>query len=414
MNAHLITIGDEILIGQIVDTNSAWMSQQLNLAGIEVNGITSVSDTRHGILEGLAFAVADADIILMTGGLGPTKDDITKKVLAEYFGVTLAFSDPMWTHVTQFFQQLGRKPKAAHRAQCFVPQNATLLHNAVGTAPGMWMEQGGKVFVSMPGVPYEMKYLMQHEVLPRLQERFVTEAILHRTIRTAGVGESDVAEAIEDIEDQLPPFIKLAYLPSLGEVKLRLTARGATEAELLAPLQDAVQAIEARIPRWIYAQGKTTIAEAIGALCRQKSVTIGTLESCTGGSIASRITSIPGASAYFMGSIVAYSNDIKMQLLDVSPATLEQYGAVSAETVTEMVKGGCARLGVDYAIAVSGIAGPDGGTPDKPVGTIWVGVGTAHDVKTYLLQGGNDRDKNIKRTVTVGLNLLRRYILKNC
>lgn len=409
-----MTIGDEILIGQIVDTNSAWMSQQLNLAGIEVNGITSVSDTRQGILDGLRYATADAPIVLMTGGLGPTKDDITKKVLAEYFGVSLVFSDTMWAHVTAFFQALGREPKAAHRAQCYVPENATLLHNAVGTAPGMWIEHEGKVFVSMPGVPYEMKYLMEQEVLPRLQQRFVTEAILHRTIRTAGVGESDVAEAIEDIEDNLPPFVKLAYLPSLGEVKLRLTARGTTEAALLPALEAAVQAIEARIPQWIYAYGTTTIAEAVAELCIAKGVTIGTLESCTGGSIASRITSLAGASAYFVGSVVAYSNDIKMRLLDVSPQTLAVHGAVSAQTVTEMVKGGCTRLGVDFAIAVSGIAGPSGGTPDKPVGTIWVGVGNRDTVQTYLLHGGQDRDKNIKRTVTVGLNLLRRCILKNC
>lgn len=408
-----MTIGDEILIGQIVDTNSAWMSHQLNLAGIEVNGITSVSDTRQGILDGLAYATADADIILMTGGLGPTKDDITKKVLAEYFGVALTFSETMWQHVSQFFRDLGREPKAAHRAQCYVPHNATLLHNAVGTAPGMWIEHEGKVFVSMPGVPYEMKYLMTEAVIPRLQERFVTEAILHHTIRTAGVGESDVAEAIEDIEDNLPPFIKLAYLPSLGEVKLRLTARGATEAEIQPALAAAVQAIEARIPHWIYAYGTTTMAEAIGELCRQRGVTIGTLESCTGGSIASSITRIAGASAYFMGSVVAYSNDVKTNVLQVSPQTLAQHGAVSAETVTEMVKGGCQLLGVDYAIAVSGIAGPGGGTPDKPVGTIWVGVGNRDAVQTYLLHGGQDRDKNIKRTVTVGLNLLRRCILKN-
>ena len=412
MHAHIITIGDEILIGQIVDTNSAWMGQQLNLAGIEVTEITTVSDTRNSIYKGLQQASQNADIILLTGGLGPTKDDITKKVLAEYFGVELEFNEGMWQHITKFFEQLNRKTNESHRAQCYLPSNCQTLINKMGTAPGMWFEHDGKVFVSMPGVPYEMKYLMTNEVIPKLKSTFETQAIVHRTIRTAGYGESDIANKVVDIEEGLPDFVKLAFLPNLGQVRLRLTARGKDEAYLNTFLDKKVEEIKERLGDIIFGFEKESIGEVVGNLLKEQGKTIGTLESCTGGFLAHQITSVAGSSAYFKGSIVAYSNDIKTKLLDVQPDTLAQHGAVSEETVIEMVKGGLNTLNVDYAIAVSGIAGPTGGTPTKPVGTIWVAVGNKDHIEAHLVKGGKNRMKNIERTATLALNILRKFALK--
>ncbi len=412
MHAHIITIGDEILIGQIIDTNSAWMGRELNQVGIEVTEIITASDSRHSIYRSFQRAAEHADIILITGGLGPTKDDITKKVLAEYFGTDLVFNEEMWGYLEGFFEQLGRKPNESHRQQCYLPANCTTLRNKMGTAPGMWFEKNGKVFVSMPGVPYEMKYLMEHEVIPKLKTTFKTQPIVHRTISTAGVGESVLAGLVEDIETNLPDFVKLAFLPNLGKVRLRLTARGEDEAYLNQFLDQKVIEIKEKIGDLIFGYEKQTISEVIGLLCKEKGVTIGTLESCTGGRVAHDITSVSGSSAYFKGSIVAYSNDIKRKLLDVSADTLAAHGAVSKETVIEMVKGGLTTLGVDYALAVSGIAGPTGGTPDKPVGTIWVAVGNKEYIEATLVKGGKDRAKNIERTTTLSLNILRQFILK--
>lgn len=414
MHTHIITIGDEILIGQIVDTNSAWMGQQLNLVGIEVTGITTVSDSRQSILDGLQFAASQADIILLTGGLGPTKDDITKKVLAEYFQTELVFNEAMWQRLQKFFERIGRTTNEAHRQQCYLPANCQTLTNKMGTAPGMWFEHGGKVFVSMPGVPYEMKYLMEHEVVPRLKQAFQTQPIVHRTIRTAGMGESDIAKQIEDIEDALPDFMKLAYLPNLGQVRLRLTARGTDEALLNNALEQQVHNIQARLGDNIVGYGTETIEEALGKVLKTKGLMMATLESCTGGYVAHRITSIAGSSAYFQGSIIAYSNDVKIQHLNVSPDTLAAHGAVSEQTVVDMVKGGLNALNVDVAIAISGIAGPTGGTPTKPVGTIWVAVGNKDRVEAQLVKGGKDRLKNIERTANIGMNILRKFVLKYC
>lgn len=408
-----MTIGDEILIGQIVDTNSAWIGQQLNLIGLEISQNVTVSDTRHGILEGLKHTSKDADIILITGGLGPTKDDITKKVLAEYFGVDLVFNEAMWEHIQDMFTSRGYPLQEAHRTQCHLPANCSTLHNKMGTAPGMWMEHEGKIYISMPGVPYEMKYLMEFEVIPKLKTKFVQQAIVHRTVLTAGVGEGMLARAIEDFETNLPEFIKLAYLPNIGQVRLRLTARGKDEAALNKALDAKVEELKKLIPQYIFGYEKQTIPEVVGLIAKEKGVTIGTLESCTGGFIAHQITAIAGSSAYFKGSVIAYSNEIKMKLLDVSKETLKSHGAVSEQTVIEMVKGGLKTLNVDYAIAVSGIAGPDGGTPDKPVGTIWIAVGNSEKVETYLLKGTDNRMNNIERTANIGLNILRKFLLSN-
>ncbi|MEL6972350.1 MAG: competence/damage-inducible protein A [Bacteroidota bacterium] len=408
----ILTIGDELLIGQVTDTNSAWMARELNLNGMEVFRKMTIADTLEEINYGLRSALAESDIVLMTGGLGPTKDDVTKKALAQYFGVGMTFSEETWERIQRFFQRLGRNTTPAHREQCFMPANAELLTNKMGTAPGMWMEDDGKIVVSMPGVPYEMEYLMTNEVIPRLRERHQLRPIMHRTLLTIGEGESRLAAKIEDLEDQLPDYIKLAFLPNLGQVRLRLTGRGDDATELERDLRTHGDAFRERLHQYVYGEGDTTIEAVLGQILQEQGLTLGTAESCTGGFIAHRITSIPGSSAYFHGSVVAYDNRIKEQLLSVSTDTLHQYGAVSEETVREMVEGALETLGVDLAIAVSGIAGPGGGTPDKPVGTIWVAVGNRDRIQTLRLHGGKDRIKNIQYTASRALGFLWRFLEK--
>ena len=411
MNAHIITIGDEILIGQIIDTNSAWMAQQLNLQGIRVAEILSISDDKQHILDTLAHSEKNADIVLITGGLGPTKDDITKHTLCDYFDTELEFKPEIWEHITQLFAKFNRIPTEVQRTQAQQPKAATLLRNKVGTAWGMWFERDGVVFVSMPGVPFEMQYLMENEVLPRLRNRSDGQAILHRTIQTACIGESDLAKLIEDIEDDLPPFIKLAYLPALSQVRLRLTGIHTDEPLLAQRLEDEVEAIKQRIAPHIFGYEKDSLQLVVGNLLRESGKTLGTAESCTGGYIAQLLTSIPGSSTYFEGSIVAYSNAIKQAVLGVSSDILIQHGAVSEETVRTMAEKALTVLKVDYAVAVSGIAGPDGGTEEKPVGTIWYAIACADGrVIAEKLKFGRDRQKNIQLTAVYVLNGLRKFI----
>lgn len=411
MNVHIITIGDEILIGQIVDTNSAWMAQQLNLIGADVQEISSVNDTESGILKGLESA-KPADVVLITGGLGPTKDDITKKVLANYFGSELVFHQPTWNRIEKMFQKWGRDTTPAHRQQCFMPETAKILFNKMGSAPGMWFESEGRVYVSMPGVPYEMKYLMEFEVLPKLKAKFPGKPIAHRTILTVGEGESRIARRIEKIEENLPEHIKLAFLPSLGSVRLRLSGIGEDETLLNSELDAKVEEVQNAIPELIYGFGNDNLETALGRMLVEKKLTLATAESCTGGFLAHKITSISGSSAYFQGSVIAYANAVKMNQLKVSKATLKQHGAVSKETVTEMVKGAINLLGTDIAIATSGIAGPGGGSPEKPVGTIWIAVGNKDKIKTKLLSTGKNRLKNIEYTSVYALSLLRDFLLE--
>jgi nicotinamide-nucleotide amidase len=412
MKVHILTIGDEILIGQIVDTNSAWMSRRLNLQGAQVSGKSSVGDDLEDIQEALRNALAKADAVLITGGLGPTKDDITKKALADFFGVDLVFHEATWERIQKLFEKWGRSTTPAHRQQCFMPANAQLLHNKMGTAPGMWFEHEGKVVVSMPGIPYEMEYLMQHEALPRLAAHFPGRPIAHRTILTVGEGESRIAARIEAFEEQLPPGFKLAYLPNLGKVRLRLTGVGADQEALERELDRKAGELEALIPELVFGRGEEQLEAVIGRMLRERKLTLGTAESCTGGLIAHRITTIPGSSDYFMGGVVSYSNDLKQRLLGVRIETLEQHGAVSEETVREMVAGGLELMGVDIVVAVSGIAGPGGGTPDKPVGTVWMAAGTKEGIKTEKWQIGKDRLKNIEYSAVQALNLVRRLLLE--
>lgn len=405
-----LTIGDELLIGQVIDTNSAFMARELNLHGMEVFRKVTIADTLDEIKNGLDEALAHSEVVLMTGGLGPTKDDVTKKAIADYFGVGMTFSEATWDRIQRFFVRLGRETTPAHREQCYMPANAELLTNKMGTAPGMWMEHNGKIVVSMPGVPYEMEYLLTQEVIPRLRNRHALRPIAHRTLLTIGEGESRLAAKIEDIEEQLPAHVQLAFLPNLGQVRLRLTGRADDAASLATDLQVHGDTIKERLQGFVYGEGDTGIEAVVGQILEAKGLTLATAESCTGGFIAHRITSVAGSSAYFQGSVVAYDNRIKEKLLGVNSETLQTHGAVSEATVRAMVSGALDTLGVDVAIAVSGIAGPGGGTPDKPVGTIWVAVGNRSETQTLLLHGSKDRDKNIKYTASRALGLLWKFL----
>ena len=417
MTVHLLTIGDEILIGQIVDTNSAWMSRELNLRGIRVTGKSSVADTREAIVEGIEHATRNADAVIMTGGLGPTKDDVTKKTLADIFDAQMVFHPETYERIERYFQKIGRPVSPAMVGQATLPDKATLLVNKVGQAPGMWFERDGKVFISLPGVPFEMEYLMTNEVIPRLLERFPTHPIAHRTLLTAGEGESNIARRIEAFEDALPPHIKLAYLPALGQVRLRLTgtwegdAPAGAEARLNAELDTQVAALQSVIPDLVYGREEENLQEVVGKILLAQGKQFGTAESCTGGYVAHLITTVPGSSAYFPGAVVTYSYEMKTKLLGVHPETLTRFGAVSDETVREMAQGALGALGADVALAISGIAGPDGGTPDKPVGTVWMAVSDRNRTVTQKHLFGRDRLKNIQLTGTFALNLVRKFLL---
>lgn len=418
MQVHLLTIGDEILIGQIIDTNSAWMSQQLNLRGFAVQGKSSVGDTRQAIVDGIEHAAAAADVVIMTGGLGPTKDDITKKTLAEMFGSGMSFHEETYARIQGYFDRIGRAMPTSMRDQATLPDRATVLTNKVGTAPGMWFEREGKVLISLPGVPFEMEYLMTHEVLPRLQARFQSRPIVHRTLLTVGEGESNIARRIEAFEDALPRHIKLAYLPALGQVRLRLS--GTWPGELtpsaeteLAALLDAKQAeLESLLPDLVFGHENETLQQVLGQILMAQGKQFGTAESCTGGYVAHLITSVPGSSAYFPGTVVTYSYEMKSKLLGVRPETLTQFGAVSEQTVREMALGALDTLGVDVSLAISGIAGPGGGTPDKPVGTVWMAVADREHSITMKQVFGRDRLKNIQLTGTYALNLVRKFLME--
>jgi nicotinamide-nucleotide amidase len=411
MKVHIITIGDEILIGQIIDSNSAWMAQQLNLIGANIEQITSISDTNEAIKNAMKIASETADIVLMTGGLGPTKDDITKKSMAEYFGAKMIFDEPTWERIEGLFQKWGRSTTPAHREQCFMPDNALILKNKMGTAPGMWFEFDNTVFVSMPGVPYEMKYLMEFEVLPKLKTTFKRKPIAHRTILTVGEGESRIAARVESIESNLPDYIKLAFLPNLGNVRLRLSGTHEDEAFLNQELDKYAAEIEILIAELIYGYDTDNLESAIGRMLKERNLTIATAESCTGGFVAHKLTSISGSSAYYMGSVIAYDNQVKINQLSVQESTLKAHGAVSEATVIEMVKGAVRLLGTDIAVATSGIAGPGGGTEEKPVGTIWIAVGNAERVQTKLIKAGKSRIKNIEYASVYALSEVRQFLL---
>ena len=409
MQAEIITIGDEILIGQIVDTNSAWIAQQLNAIGIRVKQITSVSDDRQHILSALKEAHSRANIILITGGLGPTKDDITKKTLAEYFGVGLIENKAVLANVEAIFRRIrGASAKLldVNKQQALVPENCEVILNKNGTAPGMWFNHHNVVYMSMPGVPHEMMYMMEDSVLPKLKSTFQLPFIIHHTIVTAGEGESYLAEKIADIEDSLPSYIKLAYLPKLGQVRLRLSAYGDDEILLKTEVDKFAAKITERVGTSVVAQEDIPIEKAILNFMAKHELTLSVAESCTGGYISHLITQHAGSSKVFFGGAVSYSYELKESVLGVKNETLWQHGAVSEETVIEMVEGALLNFKSDYAVAVTGIAGPEGGSPEKPVGTVWIGVANAKKTVTKKFLFGNKRQQNIERTAIAALNML--------
>jgi nicotinamide-nucleotide amidase len=412
IHAEILTIGDEILFGQITDTNTQWIGSELTGIGIQPTRKTSVGDKASDILAALAEALQRADVLIITGGLGPTKDDITKHTLCRFFNTDLEINEDALALVTEFFRKRGREITDLNRQQAALPRTCTYLQNDWGTAPGMWFEQDGKVVVSLPGVPFEMKNLMTHRVLPRLKAYFSTPIIKHRVIRTIGIGESFLAETIETWEDSLPAHIKLAYLPHFGQVRLRLTGTGTNEAQLDSELDYEVNRVLPQIEKFVYGFDTDEMESIIGELLMAQNATLTTAESCTGGYVAHRLTSIPGASRYYTGSIVAYDNAIKINTLGVPEALLLEHGAVSEQVVVAMAEGVRKLMASTYAVATSGIAGPDGGTDQKPVGTIWIACATPDRTVTRLLTLSNHRTVNIELTTTYVLDLVRKIILQ--
>ncbi|MFC6997554.1 competence/damage-inducible protein A [Rufibacter roseus] len=408
--AEIITVGDELLYGQVIDTNSAWMGEELGKIGIRIKQITSISDQREAICEALSAAIERADVVLMTGGLGPTKDDLTKHTLAEYFKTELQLHQPSLDDVEAIFKRYNRPMLEVNRQQAFLPATCTPIRNVLGTAPGMLFQEQDTLICSMPGVPFEMKRMMTDTVLPLLQSHFQLPKIVHKVVQTIGIGESFLAEAIADWENNLPPNLKLAYLPHLAGVRLRLTGVPTAEENLEPLMQAQIEQLSLLIQPYIFAYGEVTLEEAIGQLLKKQNLTIATAESCTGGLVAHKLTSVPGSSAYFMGSVVAYSNDVKTAQLGVKSETLAQHGAVSEETVKQMAEGVRTLLKTDIGVATSGIAGPDGGTPEKPVGTIWIAYSDAHQTLARKINYNKTRLLNIEYTTLQVLNLIRQSL----
>lgn len=406
MIAEIITIGDEILIGQIVDTNSAWMAQKLNLAGVRVKQITSVSDDRQHILDTLHQASERVDLILITGGLGPTKDDITKKTLAEYFQTGFRTDNDALKNVERIFARYNVPVSDINKKQAEVLENCTILLNMNGTAPGMWIENNSKIYVSMPGVPFEMMYMMEELVIPKIKETFKLPNIFHHTILTAGIGESILAEKISDVEDSLPEHIKLAYLPKLGMVRLRLSGSGSNAEKLNSEILSYAKKITDLISDFVVIESDTALEKVILDMMESKGLTLSTAESCTGGYISHLITQQPGSSKVFLGGAVSYSNQLKKIMLGVLDQTLLDFGAVSEETVKEMANGAKSEYKSDYSISVSGIAGPDGGSTEKPVGTVWIAVAGKTKTISKKFTFGNKRVQNIERAAISALTLL--------
>lgn len=412
--ASIITIGDELLIGQVIDTNSAWIAQELNKNGISIKHRVAVGDVWDDIWEALDAESKQASLVIITGGLGPTADDITKPLLCDYFGGKMIIDQPTLDHVTYLFEQVFKRPMIErNRKQAEVPDVCTVLKNARGTAPGMLFKREGKIFISLPGVPHEMQWLMSNQVLPMIPEWFQTGYIEHRTLLTSGVGESFLAEMIIDLEEALPEWIRLAYLPNYGMVRLRLSAFGSDKNQLNTTIDHHFALLKERVAAFLVTDKDLPMELVVAELLKNKQQTLSTAESCTGGYIAHRLTEHPGASAYFMGSVVSYDNRIKQKLLHVPGETLQTVGAVSEETVKQMAISVLELMQTDYSIAVSGIMGPDGGTAEKPVGMVWIAVANKDKIQTKCFHFRFGRTKNIELTATNALNLLRIFIIEN-
>lgn len=409
MFVEIITIGDELLIGQVVDTNSAWMGKELNKAGFEVIRVTSVRDREEEILEVVDSALKRANIVLMTGGLGPTKDDITKHTLCKYFHTELVFNEMVFENIKRILaNRITLNP--LNKDQALVPKDCVVINNRVGTASISWFERDGRVLVSMPGVPQEMKTNMTNEILPRLRSQFKPSAIVHKTYSIKNYPESALAIALTEWESNLPSYISLAYLPKSGVVRLRLTGRGDDEKQLMLEMLNEGQKLYSILGENVLDENDVPLEKIVGDILKEKKLTLATAESCTGGAIAARLTSVPGSSAYFKGGVVAYSNEIKKQVLGVSEHVLEKNGAVSEEVVLQMVKGAMEALEANCAIAVSGIAGPSGGTENKPVGTIWIAAACGLKVLTLKQEVDFGRELNVERASNNALLLLHKVL----
>jgi len=437
MKIEIINIGDEILIGQVINTNAAWMAEELNRNGFKAFQFTVISDNREHILQALEDALNRADVVLISGGLGPTKDDITKETICEFFDTKLVFNEDAYENIEAFFARRGIEVTEVNRKQAELPESCMSLPNRMGTARGMWLERRTKdegrktrdeekkakselptancqlptAFVFLPGVPFEMKDMFTREVIPRLKERFTPQAIFHKTVLTQGLGESFMADIMKEWEESLPEHIKLAYLPQPGIVRLRLTAIGSDEEALQQEVESEIFKLQQLIPELIFGYDTDTLETIVGQLLMQQKKTLAIAESSTGGYLSHLVTSISGSSIWFQGSVVAYSNRAKEDLLYVKKDTLESHGAVSEQVALEMALGARGRFRTDYAIATTGIAGPSGGTPDKPVGTVWIGIATPDGVFAKHFLFGDNRERNIRRTALTALNLLRKELL---
>ena len=410
MKATIITIGDEILIGQIVDTNSVSIAKHLNAAGIVVREKISIGDDRTQIIETAERALAGSEVTVITGGLGPTKDDITKKTLAEMFRSDMRYDERVAGHVEKMLAERGIEFNELNRSQAMVPACCTVLFNAHGTAPGMWFERDGHVVVSLPGVPFEMEHLMEDEVMPRLKTRFALRQIVHRTMITAGLPESMLAKRIEAWENALPPYLKLAYLPNPGAVRLRLSAYEVEGESVAREIESRFEALRRIIPHNIIGFETATMQEVVHKILTERSLTLATAESCTGGSIAARFTALPGASAYFKCGVVAYSLDTKQEILQISCDTIARYGAVSEQVVRQMAEGVRRASNSHYAVATTGIAGPTGGTPEYPVGSVWIAVSSPLRTTTRLIRAGGSRNAVIRKAGTAAIELLEKEL----
>ncbi len=418
MRAEILTIGDEILIGQITNTNSVWIAQELNLIGIKIVHMASVADYETAIVNAFNNAAARADLVFITGGLGPTKDDITKKTFSKYFNAELVLDEKVLEHVSSFFIKRGKEVTEINRNQALIPKGCTVIHNPNGTAPGMWMKKDKTVFISMPGVPYEMKAIMTETILPKIKSENNLPHIYHKTVLTNGIGESALSEMIESWEDNLVNSnIKLAYLPQLGVVRLRLSTTGPDKDVLEKNIDSEIEKLKSIIDTYIfgyenYGEETPSLAEVVSQLLREKKQTLALAESCTGGYISSMFTGIAGASEIFKGAIIPYTNKAKHDLLEVDEALFNTVGAVSKECVEQLAQSALKKFGSDFALSVSGVAGPTGGTADKPVGTVWIAVASKEKTLAFKFIFGDNRQRNIIMTSNYALNTLRKFILK--
>jgi nicotinamide-nucleotide amidase len=411
ITVEIITIGDELLIGQVVDTNSPWMSHELNSIGFDVRYKTTVGDIECDILDAFGRALERAQVVLVTGGIGPTKDDITKKTLCNFFNTSLVFDEKTLETITKVISRFGREVNELTRSQAYIPKNCRVIQNQMGTAPVTWFETNGKILVSMPGVPYEMKWAMSEEILPRLKDFFHTaDTILHMTFWVKNYSESQLAMLLETFENELPQSISLAYLPTNGLIRLRLSGKGPNSEELSFQIEEQREKLIACLQDDIFSEIDDDLEKILDKILREKNLTLALAESCTGGKLASLITAIPGCSSYFKGGIVCYSNEIKQKLLGVDSTLLEEYGAVSQPVVEAMASGTFKTFNTDCVIAISGIAGPDGGTLEKPVGTVWIAVSYKGQIRSKEHHFSLSRESNILRACNNGIRMLLEII----